>query len=208
MKILLATHNSGKVAEFAQYFAPLHVSLVAQKTLGIPEAVEDGIGFVDNALIKARHAAKHTDLPVLADDSGLIIDVLDGAPGVLSARYAGPECNMEDNINQVIANLNNLGIEKARARFYCVLVLLENGSDDPIPRIFDGTWEGHVVTYRSGQGGFGYDPIFIDEQTGRSAAELFTEKLVCSHRGQALQKLQQYFQIKHNDTKPKNPIKT
>jgi XTP/dITP diphosphohydrolase len=196
MQLLLATHNSGKVAEFAEFFAPLDIKLVPQSTLAISEAIEDGIGFVDNALIKARHAAQHTSLPVLADDSGLIIDVLDGAPGVISARYAGAGCTMDDNINQVIANLKDLGVEKARARFYCVLVLLEHGSKDPVPRIFDGTWEGHVVTYRSGKGGFGYDPIFIDQATGRSAAELFAEKMVCSHRALALHKLQQYFQTK------------
>jgi len=196
MQLLLATHNSGKVAEFAEFFAPLDIKLVPQSTLDISEAIEDGIGFVDNALIKARHAAQHTDLPVLADDSGLIIDALGGAPGVISARYAGVGCSMDDNINKVIANLKDLGVEKARARFYCVLVLLEQGSKDPVPRIFDGAWEGHVVTYRSGQGGFGYDPIFIDQDTGRSAAALFAEKMLCSHRGQALQKLQQYYQAK------------
>ena len=194
MQLLVASNNQGKVAEFAKYFAPLDITPVAQSTLNISEAVEDGIGFIDNALIKARHAAKHTDLPVLADDSGLIIDALDGAPGVISARYAGAGCSMDDNINKVIANLKDLGVEKARARFYCVLVLLEHGSEDPTPRIFDGTWEGHVVTYRSGTGGFGYDPIFIDLETGRSAAALFAEKMVCSHRGKALQKLQQYYQ--------------
>ena len=189
MKILLASNNKGKIAEFAKFFTKIGIELVPQSTLNIAEAVEDGIGFVDNALIKARHAAKHTDLPVLADDSGLIVDALQGEPGVISARYAGPSCNFEDNINKVITNLKQRGLEKSTARFYCSLVLLNTGPNDPTPLICNGIWEGSVVTHKSGSGGFGYDPIFIDNATGRSAAEMFEEKQLCSHRALALQKL-------------------
>ncbi|MBT4884933.1 MAG: non-canonical purine NTP pyrophosphatase [Legionellales bacterium] len=189
MKILLASNNKGKIAEFAKFFEKIGIELVPQSTLNIAEAVEDGIGFVDNALIKARHAAKYTDLAVLADDSGLIVDGLQGEPGVISARYAGPGCSFEDNINKVITNLKKQGLEKSTARFYCSLVLLRQGAHDPTPLIYNATWEGSVVTYRSGNNGFGYDPIFIDNTTGKSAAEMFAEKQLCSHRALALQKL-------------------
>ncbi|MEE3003077.1 MAG: RdgB/HAM1 family non-canonical purine NTP pyrophosphatase [Pseudomonadota bacterium] len=188
-KILIASGNKGKIAEFDEYFANLGIETEAQTTLNIVEAIENGCSFVENALIKAKHAARHTSLPVLADDSGLIIDALDGRPGLYSARYAGTNCSWEDNINKVITEMKELGIESSPARFYVVLVLLENGPNDPTPKIYDGTWEGRVVTNRSGRGGFGYDPIFIDDNYGKSAANIFEEKKLCSHRAKALQKM-------------------
>ncbi len=188
-KILLATSNKGKVAEFQSYFDEIGIEVTTQSSLQVPDAIEDGIGFIENALIKARHAARYTDLPVLSDDSGLIIDALGGEPGVISARYAGPNCNTKDNINKVINKMKQLGIESSPARFHCVLALILNGPNDPMPHIFNGTWEGTVITKPAGTNGFGYDPIFIDNATGKSAAELFEEKKLCSHRAIALKKL-------------------
>ena len=188
-KIILASGNKGKLAEFQDYFDQLEIELVRQTSLNIPEAIEDGTGFIENAIIKARNAAKYTELPVLADDSGLIIDKLDGEPGVISARYAGPDATMEDNINKVLKKMKEKGIDSSPARFHCVLALIKNGPLDPLPQIFTGTWEGKVVNTRSGTNGFGYDPIFIDESIGKSAAEIFEEKNLCSHRAKALKKL-------------------
>jgi len=133
---------------------------------------------------------------VLADDSGLIVDALNGEPGLLSARYAGTHGDFNANINKVIDGLQSQGLSASPARFYCCLVLLQNGPQDQMPLIFDGTWEGTVVTQRSGDGGFGYDPIFIDPQTGLSAAAITERKQACSHRAQALAKLMQYFTAK------------
>jgi XTP/dITP diphosphohydrolase len=188
-EIVIASGNTGKIAEFQDYFNALNVEVISQDKFQVPEAIEDGIGFVENALIKARNAAKYTDLPIIADDSGIIIDALDGEPGVISARYAGENASAEDNINKVINKMTKLGIESSPARFHCVLVLLKNGPLDPTPHVFTGTWEGKVVTKKSGTKGFGYDPIFIDENHGKSAAEIFEEKKLCSHRAIALRKL-------------------
>ena len=195
MQLLLASSNQGKITEFAEYFQKLGIQPISQATLGIDDAIENGIGFVDNALIKARHAAMHTDLPVLADDSGLIVDALNGEPGLLSARYAGEHGNFNANIDKVIEGLQAQGLSASPARFYCCLVLLQKGPQDQMPLVFDGIWEGTVVTERSGDGGFGYDPIFIDPQTGLSAAAMFEQKKTCSHRAQALAKLMQYLAV-------------
>ena len=198
MKLLIASSNTGKIAEFTEHFKTLGIVPVSQSTLNINDATEDGISFVDNALIKARHAAHHTDLPVLADDSGLIIDALNGEPGVHSARYAGEHGNTNANIHKVITNLKKCGVSSSPARFHCCLVLLQKGPHDPLPKIFEGTWEGMVVTERSGAHGFGYDPIFIDPKSGISAAALTEKKKICSHRALALTKLISFLHTQSN----------
>lgn len=186
-QIVVASGNLGKIAEIQPFLIDRGISLISQAELNISAAIEDGKSFHENAIIKAQHVAKYTDLPVLADDSGLIIDALNGEPGIYSARYAGAQANFQDNINKVIAKLNKLKIKNSPARFYCVLALITNKNSTPIT--FDGIWEGSVTNVCSGTGGFGYDPIFIDQQSGRSAAAMFAEKKLCSHRAIALKKL-------------------
>ena len=188
-RLVVASQNQGKIKEMQEFFSDLDVELIPQNVLGIDDAVEDAVSFVENALIKARHVAQYTDLAVIADDSGIIIDALDGEPGVISARYAGPECDFNANIDKVITNLKRKGLASSPARFYCAIVLLRHGVNDPAPQIFTGIWEGTVVTTRAGDGGFGYDPIFVDVHTGKTAAELGDEKARYSHRVQALNQL-------------------
>jgi len=187
---VLATANRGKAAEIAALFreSGLLIELVAQADLGVPSAPETAPTFVENALLKARHAARIAGLPAIADDSGLAVDALGGAPGVLSARYAGPAADDRANIAKILAAL---AAETSRrtARFHCVLVALLH-ADDPAPAIGTGEWSGEIARVEQGANGFGYDPVFFDPRLGKTAAQLSaSEKNRVSHRGIALRRL-------------------
>ena len=185
MKLVLATSNRGKLAEMRPLLADLGHELATQGELGVEDAVEDGRSFVENALIKARHAARQTGLPALADDSGLEVDALGGAPGVRSARFAGPDADDAANRRLLLERLANVPADARRARFRCVLVYLRH-ADDPWPEIFTGTWEGEIALAEAGGNGFGYDPLFRVPALGCTAAQLDpADKARLSHRAQA-----------------------
>lgn len=186
-KIVLASNNQGKLKEFGVLLGAIGFDVLAQGTLGVPEASEPFATFVENALAKARHAARLTGLPALADDSGVCVNALDGAPGVWSARYAGePKADTANNA-KLIADLT-VHADKS-AYYYCVLVYVRH-VDDPQPIIADGIWHGEIVAEARGQGGFGYDPHFWLASLGKTAAELSAaQKNAYSHRGQALRAL-------------------
>jgi len=187
-RLVLATSNRGKLAEMQPLLAGAGYALVTQAELGVSDVVEDGATFVENALIKARHAAESTGLPAIADDSGLLVDALDGAPGLLSARYAGTHGDATGNIAKLLGALAGVPESRRGARFYSLIVLLRR-PDDPQPLIAEGVWEGRILEAPRGFGGFGYDPVFFDSAHGRSAAEMPAElKNRVSHRGQALSK--------------------
>jgi XTP/dITP diphosphohydrolase len=186
-RVVLASGNRGKLAELGALLADLGAELRPQSDFDVPPAPEDAPTFVENALAKARHVARATGLPALADDSGLIVDALGGAPGVRSARFAGTQG--DDAANNALLLERLAGVRDRRARFACVLVLLD-GPEDPLPRIAEGHWEGTILEAPRGAGGFGYDPLFLDPASGRSAAELSAaEKAARSHRGAAVRAL-------------------
>jgi XTP/dITP diphosphohydrolase len=185
--LVLATGNPGKVNELANMLSPLNINVVPQSNFNVGEVAETGTTFVENAIIKARHAAKITGMPAIADDSGLEVDGLNGAPGVYSARFAGPGASDQDNIDKLLVDLGNNPIRSAR--FWCVLVLMRH-ADDPTPLICSASWEGEITLTQNGNGGFGYDPVFFVAEKNCTSAELTKEqKNAVSHRGQALQKL-------------------
>ena len=186
-RLILASNNAGKLKEFAQLLAPIGFELHPQGEFNVPEAEEPFGTFVENALAKARHAARLTGLPALADDSGVCVNALGGAPGVHSARYAGVPKSDARNSEKLIADL--AGIEDKSAYYYCVLVYVRH-ADDPQPVIADGVWRGRIIDEARGAGGFGYDPHFLLAQFGKTAAELEAhEKNAVSYRGQALRAL-------------------
>lgn len=191
-KLVLASNNPGKLAEFAQLFAPLDIELLSQSAFAVPEAEEPHPTFVENALAKARHAARLTGLPALADDSGLVVPALGGAPGVHSARYAGePKSDLRNNEKLLAALAHSAD---RRAHYVAVLVLLRS-AEDPQPLIAHGEWRGEIALQARGEGGFGYDPIFLVPELGKTAAELSAEeKNRRSHRGQALRQLVEQLQ--------------
>ena len=186
-RLVLASGNAGKLREFHRLLAPLGIDVVAQSALGIAEADEPHVTFVENALAKARHASAHARLPALADDSGICVRALAGAPGVQSARYAGePKSDARNNAKLVAALA---GVADRRAHYACVLTLVRH-ERDPEPIIAEGAWHGTVIDAPRGAGGFGYDPHFLDAATGLTAAELPLErKNELSHRGQAMRAL-------------------
>jgi XTP/dITP diphosphohydrolase len=187
--IVLASNNAGKVREFNALLAGLDLEVVPQSTFGVTEIEETGLTFVENAILKARNAAQHAKCPAIADDSGLEVDALDGAPGIYSARYAGPGASDAENLAKVLGMLNGVPEAKRSARFQCVLVYLRHALD-PTPLIVQGTWEGRILEAPRGTSGFGYDPVFFVPTHGCSAAELQPEtKNALSHRGQALRRL-------------------
>jgi XTP/dITP diphosphohydrolase len=189
-KLLIATGNTGKLAEFRALFAPHGLQVIGQRELGIRDPEETAATFVENALLKARHASAISGLPCLADDSGLCVDALGGAPGLHSARYAGPRADAHANIQRLLDALAGLPDAERSAHFVCVLVWLRHAGD-PDPVIASGRWHGRILDTPRGEGGFGYDPVFFDPELGRTAAELTAaEKHAHSHRGQALQRLQ------------------
>ena len=186
-RLVLASSNEGKLREFRRLLAPLAIDLVAQAELAIPDADEPHATFVENALAKARHASAHADLPALADDSGLCVRALGGAPGVQSARYAGEPKSDARNNAKLIAALR--GVADRRAHYACVLALVRHAGD-PEPMLAEGVWHGMIVDAPRGTGGFGYDPHFEDLATGMTGAELpLARKNELSHRGKAMRAL-------------------
>jgi XTP/dITP diphosphohydrolase len=188
-KLVLASGNAGKLKELAHQLAPLHLEVLSQKDFNVEPVEETGLTFVENALLKAREAARVSELPALGDDSGLVVDALQGQPGIYSARFAGPDASDEDNNALLLEKLLDVPAERRGATFYCCLVLLRH-ADDPAPIIVTGSWHGHILEAPRGDKGFGYDPLFQDTQLGATAAELsLAEKARVSHRGQAMAKL-------------------
>jgi len=187
--IVLASGNPGKVREINELLAGLDLQVRPQSEFGVADAEETGLTFVENAILKARNAALHTGLPAIADDSGIEVDALNGAPGIYSARFAGAGASDRDNLEKLLAELQGVPEEGRSARFQCLLVYLRHATD-PTPLICQGTWEGRILTAPRGAHGFGYDPVFYVPTHGCSSAELPPEvKNALSHRGQALRKL-------------------
>ncbi|MDH3748187.1 MAG: XTP/dITP diphosphatase [Gammaproteobacteria bacterium] len=186
MTIVMASGNVGKIREIARLLADLDVEIVPQSDFGVDDAKETGSTFEENAILKARHAVAATGLAAIADDSGLVVDALNGRPGVYSARYAGTDASDEENIDKLLTELN--GIDDRGAAFHCVACFVAPDETEAI--IATGVWRGEILRERRGDGGFGYDPIFLDTESGRASAELTAdEKNARSHRGQALRAL-------------------
>ena len=189
MKLVLASSNPGKLEELRGLLADTGIELVAQSDLGVEDADETGTTFVENAIIKARHAARVTGLPAVADDSGLEVDLLHGRPGVYSARFAGAGASDKENIDKLLAELQGAPDYLKSARFWCVLVYMRH-ADDPTPIICQASWEGMIIDEPRGQHGFGYDPVFFVPDHDCTSAQMPAElKNQLSHRGQALAKL-------------------
>jgi XTP/dITP diphosphohydrolase len=189
MRVVLATGNSGKLQELRALLEPLAIEVVPLSQFTRAAVPETGLTFVENAIIKARHATQLAKLPAIADDSGLSVDTLDGRPGVHSARYAGMNASDDDNVDKLLAELDGVPDDRRGARFRCVAVFLRSPGD-PAPLIGRGEWRGRILAERRGSGGFGYDPVFLDPGRGMSAAELPPEeKNRLSHRGQAFREL-------------------
>lgn len=188
-KLVLASGNQGKLREFSQLFSDKNIQVIPQNEFDTIEAEETGLSFVENAILKARNACKFSGLPALADDSGLEVDALQGAPGIYSARYAGSDASDQENYLKLLDALKDVPKEKRSARFQCVLVYMRH-ENDPTPQVFQGSWEGQILTEPSGAEGFGYDPVFFVPSENCSSAELSKErKNALSHRGQAIQEL-------------------
>jgi len=184
----MASGNAGKLREIKRILGDQQVTVVPQSELGVSDADETGTTFVENALIKARHAADVTGLPAIADDSGLAVDALDGRPGVYSARYAGPDADSENNIDRLLQELKGVPDDQRGATFHCVACYVTPADGEPV--IAEGEWRGAILQQRRGDGGFGYDPVFFDAELGLSSAELSAEqKNAVSHRGKALLEL-------------------
>ena len=188
-RVVVASGNRGKLAEFERLLGGTGLEFIAQGDLGVEDIEETGLTFVENALLKARHAARVTGLPALADDSGLCVDALDGAPGLYSARYAGGHGDAVANIARLLQELDGVPDPGRGAHFHCTLALLRHPAD-PRPLLAQGEWHGRILHAPRGAGGFGYDPVFLDPATGLTAAELDPgAKARTSHRGQALDRL-------------------
>ena len=185
-RVVLASGNPGKLREFSELLASSGLELVRQSDFGIDPPSETGVTFLENALIKARNAARRTGLPAIADDSGIEVDALGGAPGVYSARFAGEDADDEANLVKLLDALRDIPDTRRTARYRCVIVFIENGSDAR-PLVGEGTWEGRIIDARRGSGGFGYDPSFVPVGDTRTVAEMpAMEKHARSHRGQAM----------------------
>ncbi len=194
--LILASNNLGKIREFNQLLTEWAIDVRPQSEFAVSEVAETGLSFVENALIKARHASRHTGLPALADDSGLVVDCLNGAPGLYSARYAGADADDAANRRKLLAALADVPDTARSARFVCVLALLRH-ADDPLPLICQGEWAGRIAQAERGEHGFGYDALFEVPERHCTAAELPpSEKQRLSHRAQALQHLQHH--LRHN----------
>jgi len=188
-RIVLASNNKGKVRELGQMLAELDMEVLPQSEFNAGEVEETGLTFVENAILKARHAAKVSGLPAIADDSGLEVDALNGAPGIYSARFAGVNASDEANLQKLLFDLKNVPDEQRTARFQCLLVYMRH-ADDPTPIICQGTWNGLITREPQGESGFGYDPVFFVPTHNCTSAQLTPEeKNQLSHRGQALNKL-------------------
>lgn len=196
-KIVLATGNAGKVTELAAMLAPWQCDIIPQTAFAVPDADETGLTFIENALIKARHAAALTGLPAIADDSGLAVDALGGAPGIYSARFAGAGATDQANIALLLEKMAAVPAEQRQAQFHCVLVYLRHAAD-PTPLISHGIWHGTITQSPVGSNGFGYDPIFWLPELACTSAQLTkSQKQQLSHRGQALQQLQSQWQARN-----------
>jgi XTP/dITP diphosphohydrolase len=188
-KIVLATGNRGKVAELGAMLAPFALDVVPQTEFSVPDADETGLTFIENAIIKARHAAKLTGLCAIADDSGLAVNALKGAPGIYSARFAGEGATDAKNIVKLLDAMRDVPKELRQAQFHCVLILMRH-AEDPTPLVAHGIWHGEITQEPVGDGGFGYDPVFYIPELNCTSAELSkAEKAKMSHRGKALQQL-------------------
>lgn len=188
-RIVLASNNTGKVREINQMLEGTGIEVVSQAEIGVSEIEETGLSFVENAILKARNACQHSGLPAIADDSGLEVDALGGAPGIYSARFAGANASDQDNLDKLLAEIRDVPDAARSARFQCLMVFMRHASD-PTPAICQGTWEGSILHTPRGENGFGYDPVFMVPGLGKSAAELpADEKNRRSHRGQALAKM-------------------
>lgn len=188
-KIIFASNNSGKIHELQSILNEFNFDVIPQTHLGIEEVEETGITFVENALLKARNACQHSGKPAIADDSGLVVSSLDGAPGIYSARYAGKKADSRANIAKLLKDMEDIPTDNRQAHFHCTLVYLEH-AEDPAPIICEGTWYGMILHSPTGLQGFGYDPIFYDAEEQASAAELSPDrKNQISHRAQALRAL-------------------
>ena len=188
-RYVLATGNAGKLRELVAMLDDANIEVAAQSDFAVPEVEETGLAFVENAILKARNAAIHTGLPAIADDSGLEVDALNGAPGVTSARFAGPNATDEENLRLLLDELGNLPEAERAARFQCVMVLVRHPAD-PMPLICTGTWEGRITDVPAGDNGFGYDPVFVPEGMNCTSAQLDPKtKNRISHRGRALKVL-------------------
>jgi XTP/dITP diphosphohydrolase len=194
MKIVIASGNQGKVREIAGIFAGLDIQLAPQSDFNIESPAETGTTFVENALLKARFAAAATGLPAMADDSGIVVNALDGRPGVYSARYAGENASDSENVDQLLEELDGITEEKRGAGFHCAAVLVFPGEEKE-PVVTEAVWRGSILQQREGEGGFGYDPVFLDPRTGKTGAQMSREeKNRVSHRGQAFRQLRQILQ--------------
>jgi len=194
-KVVLASGNKGKLVELQNALDSFNVELIPQTHFDVESAEETGLTFVENAILKARHASKITGLPALSDDSGLEVDALLGAPGIYSARFAGIDCSDEQNNLKLLSELKDVANEKRTARFHCILVYVRHWQD-PTPIICQGSWEGQIKNDLQGEGGFGYDPLFYVPELELSAAQLTKEqKSKISHRGQAIKQLNKIFRL-------------
>ncbi len=192
--IVLASNNAGKIKEFNTLLGDMGIDVKPQSEFNVEEAEETGLSFIENAILKARNACAQTGLPALADDSGIEVDYLDGAPGIYSARFAGEHGNNDANNQLLLEKLDGVPEEERTARFHCVLAYMRH-KDDPTPQVFHGVWEGRILPAIEGQEGFGYDPIFYVPECGCSAASLPKEvKNQISHRGKALKHMFAAFQ--------------
>lgn len=192
-KLVFASSNKGKFKEIIRILDGFVNEVILQGDLKISDADETGTTFIENAIIKAKNAAQHANLPSIGDDSGIIIDALDGKPGVYSARYAGPECNFDDNIEKVLKGLQGVAESQRTARFYCVISYMQHASD-PTPKIFEASWEGKILEQKTGTNGFGYDPIFYVPEYNCTVAEMQSDlKNKISHRAKALTKMIDFF---------------
>ncbi|MGD9593017.1 MAG: RdgB/HAM1 family non-canonical purine NTP pyrophosphatase [Candidatus Berkiella sp.] len=186
MKIVLATENEGKLKEIQLFFKELPITLVSQREFMMPSAIESGLSFIENAILKARHASKHAKLPALADDSGIVVDALQGRPGIFSARFAGVNASDKDNLHKLLDEMKQVPAPHRGAHFYCALAFVRF-AEDPAPIISQGRWDGQLLSAPIGEGGFGYDPIFYVLESACSAAQLTAaQKNMMSHRAKAL----------------------
>ncbi|MFQ5469144.1 MAG: RdgB/HAM1 family non-canonical purine NTP pyrophosphatase [Gammaproteobacteria bacterium] len=194
-EIVLASSNKGKLAEIQKILSAFDISITPQSDLNVSDADETGLTFIENAIIKARHASAITGKPAIADDSGLEVDLLNGAPGIYSSRYAGEDATDQENVEKLLDALDGVSEDQRSARFYCIIIFIRH-QDDPTPLICEGSWAGTVMTQPRGTYGFGYDPVFYVPTHQCSSAELPPDvKNTISHRGQALRALIQYLPV-------------
>lgn len=192
--IVLASGNKGKLREFAHMFAPMDIEIIPQADFGVPEVAETGLTFVENAILKARNAANYSGLPAIADDSGIEVDALSGAPGIYSARFAGEHASDQDNLYALLDAMKDIPEHERTARYQCLLVYMRHAKD-PTPLICQASWQGRILTSPVGDGGFGYDPIFWVPETECSSAQLTADqKHAISHRGKAMRLFFEEFQ--------------